>query len=419
MRRSFWNLVLFLFVLILIQKGVAGDIDDNNIEDKTDLAEWDKYKSKYPLPMPMLVMQHGYPVETHTVTTDDGYILTLHRIPYSDKSNKTEVTRPVVFLQHGLLCSSVDWVIMGPAYMLSDAGYDVWLGNARGNVYSSKHKTLKTSSSKYWAFSWHEMGVYDLPAVIDYILENAEEPDLYYVGHSMGTTMFYVLTSIKPQYNTKIRHMVALAPVAYLRNTKSLFAAATRYMPKGMITELLYNRPFFPNSKYVNWPLRTLCKTGAVTQGLCTNILFQIGGFNSNQINQTMLPIIFSYFPAGSSLKSWAHYGQLIRSGKFRQYDFGIVRNLIKYGNTKPPEYNFVHINSSVTLIVGPNDWLASLEDAGILYNSLPNPTEYYLVHHPEFNHFDFLWAIDVKTLVNNKVLEVLNHNFHNLNLVN
>jgi len=30
---------------------------------------------------------------------------------------------------------------------------------------------------------------------------------------------------------------------------------------------------------------------------------------------QTMLPIIFTYFPAGSSLKSWAHYGQLMRSG--------------------------------------------------------------------------------------------------------
>jgi hypothetical protein len=53
-----------------------------------------------------------------------------------------------------------------------------------------------------------------------------------------------------------------------------------------MLTELIYNRPFFPNSKYVNRPLRMLCKTGAITQGLCTNILFQIGGFNSNQINQ-------------------------------------------------------------------------------------------------------------------------------------
>jgi hypothetical protein len=48
------------------------------------------------------------------VTTADGYILTLHRIPYSPKSNRTATKRQIVFLQHGLLSSSVDWVIMGP-----------------------------------------------------------------------------------------------------------------------------------------------------------------------------------------------------------------------------------------------------------------------------------------------------------------
>jgi len=62
----------------------------------------------------MPFIQHGYPAEIHTVTTADGYILTMHRIPYSPTSKNTETPRPVVFLQHGFLCSSVDWVIMGP-----------------------------------------------------------------------------------------------------------------------------------------------------------------------------------------------------------------------------------------------------------------------------------------------------------------
>ncbi|PSN43337.1 hypothetical protein C0J52_14182 [Blattella germanica] len=364
MQPQIWNIA---FAILFCHQHLHCAVEDNFIEDEVVEQGWNKIPPpKLPLPMPMLVIEHGYPVETHTVTTDDGYILELHRIPYSPKANDTGSRRPIVFLQHGLLCSSVDWVIMGPkkalAYMLSDAGYDVWMGNARGNVYSTKHESLKTSSSKFWAFSWHEMGVYDLPAVIDYVLETTEEPDMYYVGHSMGTTMFYVLMSTKPEYNAKIRHMVALAPVAVLRNTKSLFAVATKYIPKGIITEFLYNRPFFPQSKYVNGPLRTLCKTGAITQGLCTNILFQIGGFNSNQINQTMLPIIFTYFPAGSSFKSWTHYGQLMRSGRFQQYDFGIVKDLFRYGNTKPPEYNFASITASISLIVAPNDWLATPE---------------------------------------------------------
>jgi lysosomal acid lipase/cholesteryl ester hydrolase len=52
----------------------------------------------------------GYPVETHYVTTADAYILTMYRIPAPGKK--------VAFLQHGLLCSSADWVVMGPGMLL-------------------------------------------------------------------------------------------------------------------------------------------------------------------------------------------------------------------------------------------------------------------------------------------------------------
>jgi hypothetical protein len=49
-------------------------------------------------------------------------------------------------------------------------------------------------------------------------------------------------------------------------------------------------------------------------------------------------------------------------------------------------------------------------QDAGLLRQSLPLPAAYYMVEHGDFNHFDFLWAIDVKTLVNEKVLGILKH---------
>jgi lysosomal acid lipase/cholesteryl ester hydrolase len=65
------------------------------------------------------------------------------------------------------------------------------------------------------------MGVYDLPAAIDYVLEQTSQPDLYYIGHSMGTTMFFVLTSTLTEYNAKIRLMTALAPIAYMAFVKS------------------------------------------------------------------------------------------------------------------------------------------------------------------------------------------------------
>lgn len=74
----------------------------------------------------------------------------------------------------GLFCSSDTWLLCGPdngiAYMLVDAGYDVWLINPRGNLYSRKHKTLLPSQPEFWEFSFHEIGIYDIPACIDYIL---------------------------------------------------------------------------------------------------------------------------------------------------------------------------------------------------------------------------------------------------------
>lgn len=128
---------------------------------------------------------------------------------------------------HGILCSSADWVIMGPdkglAFILADQGYDVWMGNARGNTWSKKHRSLSPAQDKFWDFSWHEIGVYDLPAMIDYIVNKTSVEKISYVGHSQGTTSFFVMVSEKPEYNEKIKVMVALAPVAFMENVPSQF----------------------------------------------------------------------------------------------------------------------------------------------------------------------------------------------------
>ena len=53
-------------------------------------------------------------------TTDDGYILEMHRIPYGKENAKlrTDEARPVVFLQHCVLCSSAEFVIPDPSKAL-------------------------------------------------------------------------------------------------------------------------------------------------------------------------------------------------------------------------------------------------------------------------------------------------------------
>ena len=57
--------------------------------------------------------------------------------------------------------------------MLSMVGYDVWLTNRRGNMYSRTHITLdpddQDTKKDFWDFSIDQTGPVDLARVIDYI----------------------------------------------------------------------------------------------------------------------------------------------------------------------------------------------------------------------------------------------------------
>ncbi|KAF2891448.1 hypothetical protein ILUMI_14725 [Ignelater luminosus] len=123
--------------------------------------------------VPDLPQEYGYPCENHTVVTPDGSILEMHRILHGKKSFPDK--RSVIYLQHGILASSADWVLPGPrkgfAYILADFSYDVLMSNVRGTRYSRKHTYLdpERHSLEFWDFSWHEIGVIHIPTMIDYI----------------------------------------------------------------------------------------------------------------------------------------------------------------------------------------------------------------------------------------------------------
>lgn len=111
-----------------------------------------------------------------------------------------------------------------PAYLLHEAGYDVWLFNARGNCHSRKHKTLNPDrDKKYWEFGVEEIGYYDLPATIDYILHITNEKQIFFIGHSLGCSAAFIACSMKPKYNDKIRLILALGPLANVKHPLSTF----------------------------------------------------------------------------------------------------------------------------------------------------------------------------------------------------
>ncbi len=105
-----------------------------------------------------VITKYGYNLVTYeNVTTEDGYILTVHRITGGSES-PARVGKPSVLLFHGLGTAADAWVLQSDVkknlpMMLADAGYDVWLANARGTDLSIK-STNKNAfwDMKYWNF---------------------------------------------------------------------------------------------------------------------------------------------------------------------------------------------------------------------------------------------------------------------------
>ena len=60
-----------------------------------------------------------------------------------------------------------------------------------------------------------------MPANINYILNMTSHTKMTYVGHSMGTTMFFIAMTRHPELNDKIDTMIALAPVASMAHLAS------------------------------------------------------------------------------------------------------------------------------------------------------------------------------------------------------
>ncbi|XP_025995621.1 lipase 3 [Solenopsis invicta] len=367
-----------------------------------------------------LISKYGYNGELHKVTTEDGYILELHRITGPATSADSNEQKPVAFVMHGILCDSSVFVTSGRenslGFILADAGYDVWLGNVRGSTYSREHTNSKMSKKDYWDFSWHEMGTIDLPAMIDHIVKTTGREKMFYIGHSQGTTTFFVMAADRPEYQEHIEEMYALAPIAYSGRMKSpLLQFTSQFCHFGeFFWKLVGFHEFNLDNKIIKRFGQILCGEKAATQPICSNALFLMIGFNPDQLDPVLLPVILGHIPASASSKQLMHFAQIINSGKvitagrFQQYDYGL-RNKQVHGSLTPPEYMLSKITTPMHVYYSENDWLANVKDVEKLTSEVSNLASKTLIGDKKFNHLDFLWAKNVKKYLYDPMLNQMN----------
>jgi pimeloyl-ACP methyl ester carboxylesterase len=340
--------------------------------------------------------------------TDDGYVITMFRIP----ARGVAANSTPVMLQHGVLDSAFTWVINGPqrslAYILADAGYDVWMGNSRGNAYGRRHVTLDPESdSRFWSFSWDEMASHDLPAQLELVCNVTGVKGIPLVAHSQGTTQVFAgMNTVHDKIRPLIKSFVALGPVANVSHHNlpywiHVLSHRGDWAPYG-----LFGRKSWLD--FPKWILNIASDVCSDVPYLCMDIYQWILGRNPGAWDSTKLALSLQYVPAVTSVQNMVHWMQLVR-GDFRRHDYGREENLKRYGVEVPPPYDISLFPADLpTLLVsGGADSLANPEDVKSLLAQLPGNNEHIFL--PAYAHLDYMWSVSAHVELYPELLRFLN----------
>ena len=358
----------------------------------------------------------GYYAEEHVVHTEDGYLLGLHRLAWRRGEEDQRVnggpgtiSKKVVYLHHGLMMNSEVWVCLTDKrrclpFALVEAGYDVWLGNNRGNKYSKKSTKCSPDSHEFWNFSIDQFAFHDIPDSIEYILDTTSQASLSYVGFSQGTAQAFATLSIHPRLNEKVDVFIALAP-----------AMSPPGLANGVVASLIKTSP---EVLYLAFGRRSMLSSATMWQAILYPPIFVrfidmslrfLFGWKTENISQQQKLAAYPHLYSFTSTKSVVHWFQIIRNASFIFFDDEVQRPLtIADGRRyyKVPKFPTRNIRTPTVLVYGGSDSLVNID---VMLRELPKHTIAREV--PKYEHLDFLWASDVDKLVFPHVFDALD--FH------
>merc|ERR1711879_347089 len=97
--------------------------------------------------------------------------------------------------------------------MLVDAGFDVWLGNARGNVFSMTNTNMSIDTEEFWnAVDTDNMAQIDVPSILSFVRGASNVSKVHWVGHSQGGGILVFALAQMPWLKDQLASSVLLAP---------------------------------------------------------------------------------------------------------------------------------------------------------------------------------------------------------------
>lgn len=125
-----------------------------------------------------------------------------------------------------------------------------------------------------------------------------------------------------------------------------------------------------------------------------------------------------AHFPSGSGFGPVSHYAQLYKYNKLCRYDYGPSENLLIYGQSEPPEYDFNKIEyGQYYLYYSEDDILADRRDVENFRDILQKldcvqKCFYIRKCDSRFNHMDYTRSMHGFELVYDHTMGIMNSTY-------
>mmetsp|Transcript_2129 Transcript_2129/g.2728 ORF Transcript_2129/g.2728 Transcript_2129/m.2728 type:complete len:412 (+) Transcript_2129:131-1366(+) len=335
------------------------------------------------------------PCMEHTVTTSDGYILSLKRVGEENSE------LPAVLLVHGLMDSSATFAISGRndslTGILFDNNFDVWLLDKRGRA-PWRHEEHNSQDEDFWDFSLDEIIEQDIPAAVGYITRLIGQPLASIIGHSQGGSAGLAALAESDELSKLVRSFVGLAaPLDFPLANLPL-------KPLPMLAHTFIYRLVHPG--VVSAATRLVLNGFSTAFPRLNPMLICLLGCESTD-NVATVPDVFGYYPREASYKKMNHLVQMDSSHKFQKYDYGKEGNLEKYGQEEPKAYDFSRVKTPVALFYGKYDPIASMDiSSSSFLKQLPAASLKIFNDSLPYGHGDFIWGRSAKYHLYPKVIK-------------
>lgn len=392
----------------------------------TDNVRSDTYETRDIGPGALdLIRARGFTGELYKIKSLDGYTLSVYHLINPLASEESLIQFPVIIF-HGLGGDAAQMIsrsenarprrpVIGSiflgqgdeslAFMLANNNYDVWLADSRGtnlNNHEVSDDLDPFRAHRFWNYSLDEQIFNDVPVQVDFVLKQTNSLKVIPIGYSESTLFMFGLLSTQPEFADKLAAFVALAPVAYVSHIRGSSASAI-YLTLLIPDNFDVSSAPQPALDTAGFAMQKLCSLQLVRSTVCALASDSMAGPGKTSHDRNY----FQNAVKSTSTKVIKHFLQLHIQDRFGMYDYG-YRNMLKYGQPDPPNYDLGKIKlSTIIMVRGGRDFLSTPEDQLRLLREL-GTKPYADIWLPEYNHLDVLLAKNIINDLNLPVLEKL-----------